>query len=738
MRYYFDVVRENRREQTHKQIVIIIAIGKSVTIVTDRKYHLDQDELLILNNDIDYHIQLSPGAKALVFQISSYEIRKLFHQTYYFYGNSHEEIDRKYHILQQHIASLIRLSYSKSPYQEVETIKAFAQFLIFFVNQFALETIQEQDLAYRLKEYVEDNYEENVSLSDASAAFNMTPQYFSKLFKEAIGINYHHYLRRLQLTHAMDDLMHSDLSLLHIALDNGFPNVKAFQSYFLKAYGITPLAYRQQYKKPVIQEEAINDLLKVENEEDKEHYLIVDALDDKKYEKFWSKILNFGSYADFHEANIQQQLLNTQEHFHFDYLRIDMNVAHFLSSEHYSFYYEENFFDLLMHAHFSLWFVIDFRNHQLMQHVEHYLKDMLSHFANRYSIDNIRKWRFELSYNTFFDKRKHEEYGQACKRIYDVLKKFGCEKNIVGAGVMLDYKQSVMPFLSKKHALENYTFIDAPFHYHDMLQISQIVKDTSFLKNDIKKLKQSTIYQDHPFPIYITDMIDHLSDHNILNDACYKGAFIVKTVIDLFGEVEALSCMMPFDLLEENALGEAELFGGKGLMTKSNLKKPSWYAYEFLSRLASSFITKDDHALVTTNKENYQIICHNCKDLSYKYYLDETHISYDHIRDYFEDDEPLKCHFHFENMKDGRYLIKRRFANEHFGSILDNYYALIGKNKLPLGGTELSYLKQVSTPKEVLDEVVVHNGVMDLKYLLKRMSLTISISSINIKYLYKN
>lgn len=71
-------------------------------------------------------------------------------------------------------------------------------------------------------------------------------------------------------------------------------------------------------------------------------------------------------------------------------------------------------------------------------------------------------------------------------------------------------------------------------------------------------------------------------------------------------------------------------------------------------------------------------------------------------------------------MKDGRYLIKRRFANEHFGSILDNYYALIGKNKLPLGGTELSYLKQVSTPKEVLDEVVVHNGVMDLKISLEK------------------
>lgn len=720
MHYYFDVVRENRRDQSHKQIVIIIAIGNAITIATDQKYDLDQDELLILNNDMDYRMQLKPGAKALVFQISSYDIRKLFHHTYYFYGNSHEEKGRKYQVLQRHIASLIRLSYDQSVYREVETIKAFAQFLIFFVDQFALETIQEQDLAHRLKDYVEENYEENLSLSDASAAFHMTPQYFSKLFKETVGLNYHNYLRKLQLNHALDDLVHTDTSLLHIALNNGFPNAKAFQSYFQKEYGLTPLAYRQKYKKAVIKEEDIRSLFEKENEGEEEHYLIINALSYKPYKKFWSEILSLGKYHDFQDANIQQQLIYTQERFHFSYLRIDMNIEHFLSSTHYSFYYEENFFDILIHAHFSLWFVIDFRNQQLMNHIEEYLKGLLSHFANRYSIDNIRKWRFEVSYNTFFDSQKHHDYETACKRIYGILQKFGCENNIVGASVTLDYKKSVVPFLEEKHLLKDYTFTDMPLRFHDALQTSQLVKDASFLKNDIEMLKESTLYRKNTFPIYITDLIDNLMDYNILNDACYKGAFTIKTIIDLFGDVAALSCMMPFDLLEVNALGEAELFGGKGLMTKRNIKKPSWYAYEFLSRLASYFITKDDHSLVTTNKENYQIICHNCKNLSYKYYLDETHTSYESMNAYFEDEEQLQCHFHFENMKNGRYLIKRRYVNEQFGSILDNYYALMGQDKLSLGDGEIAYLKQISTPREVLDEVEVKDGVMDLKMTLEK------------------
>ena len=56
------------------------------------------------------------------------------------------------------------------------------------------------------------------------------------------------YLTSIRVHHAYQDLMNTDLSILQIALDNGFSDARAFSSAFYSYYGETPLKYRKNSK----------------------------------------------------------------------------------------------------------------------------------------------------------------------------------------------------------------------------------------------------------------------------------------------------------------------------------------------------------------------------------------------------------------------------------------------------------------------------------------------------------
>lgn len=106
----------------------------------------------------------------------------------------------------------------------------------------------EKKTIYRVQEavgYIEENYQNPLSLQQISEYMNLTPTYFSNKFRQAAGITFHECLSRCRLRHAVNDLVSTDMTVTEIAYQNGFPNVKSFIQTFKKVYQTTP----QKYKK---------------------------------------------------------------------------------------------------------------------------------------------------------------------------------------------------------------------------------------------------------------------------------------------------------------------------------------------------------------------------------------------------------------------------------------------------------------------------------------------------------
>ena len=96
--------------------------------------------------------------------------------------------------------------------------------------------------------YMEENYSQQISLTQIADQANMSPAYFSRKFKQLTGINFSECLALYRVQKARDELMNTENTMTEIAFNNGFANVKSFIQYFRKQYHTTPKQYQKAHK----------------------------------------------------------------------------------------------------------------------------------------------------------------------------------------------------------------------------------------------------------------------------------------------------------------------------------------------------------------------------------------------------------------------------------------------------------------------------------------------------------
>lgn len=93
--------------------------------------------------------------------------------------------------------------------------------------------------------YLEDHFQEDISLDTLSAQFRRTPEYLCSIFKSATGETISRYLRRIRIHRAKVLLMERpDAGLREISEACGFHSLSYFGKVFREATGFTPQGYR--------------------------------------------------------------------------------------------------------------------------------------------------------------------------------------------------------------------------------------------------------------------------------------------------------------------------------------------------------------------------------------------------------------------------------------------------------------------------------------------------------------
>ena len=93
--------------------------------------------------------------------------------------------------------------------------------------------------------YIEEHYTEKIYIEELSAMINVSPDYFTKMFKESIGKTPIDYINAMKVNTAMDLLCTTELSMTEIADSIGFCNPNYFHKIFKQYMLTSPLAYRK-------------------------------------------------------------------------------------------------------------------------------------------------------------------------------------------------------------------------------------------------------------------------------------------------------------------------------------------------------------------------------------------------------------------------------------------------------------------------------------------------------------
>lgn len=245
----------------HSNIEIFYIISGSVNIwVNSKKYDLCNDNLIVININEIHSSQYSQSGDGVLLQIP-YE----FVKTYYpdidnisFTCNSLLEVDssEKYFKLK---TMLKEIDYIYNERKDGYVLKSYSlvfDILFELVTNFSItrsakEHIKSKknlDRLTQIIDYIKDNRKTDLTLEEVAEKFNLTPQYLSNYFKKYMGISYKKYLITLRLESAYKELVNTDLSIVNIAVENGFPDSKAFNKIFREVYGSTPMEYRKNFK----------------------------------------------------------------------------------------------------------------------------------------------------------------------------------------------------------------------------------------------------------------------------------------------------------------------------------------------------------------------------------------------------------------------------------------------------------------------------------------------------------
>lgn len=112
-------------------------------------------------------------------------------------------------------------------------------------NMITKKEEHENQLVVRAQNYIQENYQKDLSLDEVSRQMDLSPYYFSKLFKEETGSNFVEYVTNLRIRKAKELLANDGMSMKEICVSVGYSDPNYFSRIFKKNTGVTPTEYRE-------------------------------------------------------------------------------------------------------------------------------------------------------------------------------------------------------------------------------------------------------------------------------------------------------------------------------------------------------------------------------------------------------------------------------------------------------------------------------------------------------------
>jgi len=528
----------------------------------------------------------------------------------------------------------------------------------------------------------------------------------------------------------------------------------------------------QEQKRQMLIEKKVEEYLEhnVNQQEKQTTGLIAEAdmenPDTTEWNGYCCKMINAGAAKDLMTSTFQEQLLSCKAVMGFEYVRFwdiyapEMYIDIHESKEQQNYSRLNTVTDFLVKNNLKPYIELGFKPVRILKTTRKAVKEveraqqfnsdvemrkfysnLIRHFVKRYGSEEVQGWYFEYwekinvnyqtlksYYYTTLSDDAHKEYFRCFSIIAEEFRSCLAEVRIGGGGfpvrmygeegfaqILTMWKKekekpdfislSCYPYVQEKEADSYYEkrTTDLEFVMHNIEMASNAMKKAGFPE----------------VRLHVSEYSLSLSNRNVINDSCLKGAFLVHNAISCLGKAEIMGHWLFTDAYADEQDAGTLLFGGCGLLTKDGIAKPAYYAFEFLNRMYRQILQTNHNFLMTRSESgSVRIVCHNLKKPNFNYYItEEDQLQIKDLPSISDDREFLTILFKINHMKDGIYTIKKNRINRNHGSVQDKWVALNMESELTM--REMEYLKTVSVGDISFQQIEIKDNILEFDVALE-------------------
>lgn len=551
----------------HNCVEIIFVLKGSIYVqIESETYEVLEREIEIVNADEPHRIYSNDEYnKILVFKMDIEFFEKYYNdvKNIYFYTNSTVEWaqeEEKYQLLRRFLSILTCEVIQKSDDFDEEIEKYMVKLLFHLLNNFHYLLYDEEDLKendiqferyHRISKFIYNNYMNKISLQDIAEREFLSSYYLSHEIKNMAGINFKEFLNSTRVHESLKLLLDTEKTISEISEDVGFSHTRYYNKYFKMYYNMTPLQYR------------------------KKNYI-----SEKKYEKI----------KKYEELNIEEAIeylstyLEDYDRFNYEKEIIKINVDVSEAMGEVNDYWKE---------------VINLGDgiELLKEREQSFVKDIQKNIGFKYG---IVQYLFHKDMRIYFNKNldflNWNEVEKLMEFMVDIklIPMIILDKIFDEIDLFLRLLESFILYFLDLYGIEeiqNWRFRTAKDLPQDYIEAAQKIFD----KYELEDIIEEAFEEDNTV--------------NSIFDTSYMIPYIIHNFIN---EKNNMLFLKAYDTVEESSVMSNELFfGSPGITTLNGIRKASYYAYYFLSKLGDLLIKKEDGYIVTSYEDNYQILIYS-------------------------------------------------------------------------------------------------------------------------------
>lgn len=635
--------------------------------------------------------------------------------------------------------------------------------------------LDERAVRAQILSYLHLHYAEQISLKDLAEVTWFSESYLSRYISKRFDRTYSGLLADIRLDHAVERVENSDDKMIRIALESGFPNVAAFNREFRRRYGRTPSEYREAHgrrehllqsedgerDKPIDRKihaymDAQAEILR-ESKPYEQTLAVTEGGERRQLKRFWNRMINAGPARSLLRADMQEHLTELHRNLGFQYIRfwdilgpelmiydgdplhgysfgrIDAVLSYLFSHDMYP-YLEIGFKPVQLMGELASPLMFEERHSPFPGWKEYcvFIGEFLRHCRQLFGDDYVGNWVLEL----WFDPRRHKEenYLNLFEEIAEKAKQAFPRIRIGGAGFSREYGNRLETLLrawGKRQCRPDFISVYLyPFDngFLDALPGDHPEKTTTVYRGDdynsrfIQKIQR--IAEENGLghtELHLTEWNSTIVNRDPLNDSIYKGAYIVRALMQMVGRVDLAGYWVASDLYSDYYDSSHLLDGSCGLLSKNGICKPAYYGLEFFNRLGNFVLASDENGIITSDGSGrYRIVCHN--------YVHPAAAYFDHYDKQMDEaakgqeyelfrGEKRSLHYIIYHVPNGRYTVKTRLLDAGHGSVDDEWRRMERTDALDM--RDIEYLRRISVPQISIAQIDVTDHTLRLSAVLE-------------------